>query len=74
MADQPPFKLDPRWRVRRTIIVGTLIYCAIHVSWLTFCAQDTPLRQQIAVALIGLAGAVIGSYVFGAVWDDKGRQ
>lgn len=73
MADQPP-KLDPRWRVRRSIVIATLLYCAAHISYFSFFAQDTSLRQQIAVALIGLAGATIGSYVFGAVWDDKGRR
>ena len=31
------------------------------------------LAQQIALGLIGLAGATVGAYVFGAVWDDKGK-
>jgi DMSO reductase anchor subunit len=64
-------KLDPRWRVRRRVVVATLLYCAALVLWLAAFAADTPLRQQIAIALVGLAGATIGSYVFGAVWDDK---
>lgn len=59
------------WKLRRRVIFGTLAYCALHVSYLTFWAGDTVLRQQIAIALTGLAAATVGSYVFGAVYDDR---
>jgi hypothetical protein len=72
MTDPALRPLD-RWRHRRRIVYGTLIYCALHVSGLAIIGTDTPLRQQIALGLIALAGGTIGSYVFGAVWDDKGR-
>lgn len=58
------------WKIRRRIIYGTLLYCAGVVLYLVVWGSDTALHQQIALALVGLAGAVIGSYVFGAVWDD----
>lgn len=67
------------WKLRRRVVFGTLFYCAAMVTYLVIWGKDTSLNAQIGVALIGLAVMVIGSYVFGAVWDDKnirngGRQ
>ena len=60
----------PSWKIRRTIIVVTLFFCALVILWLAFAGHDTSVNQSIASGLILLAGAVIGSYVFGAAWDD----
>jgi len=32
------------------------------------------MTTQVVLALIALAGGVIGSYVFGATWDDKNAR
>ena len=61
------------WFLRRRIIIGTLIYCAVSVAYLMTFAADTVVNGQLAVALTGLAGAVIGSYVFGAVYEDRAK-
>lgn len=61
----------PSWRIRRRIIVGTLLYCAAMVLYLAVWGDSTSLAEAIATGLILLAGSVIGSYVFGAVWDDR---
>ncbi|WP_018183972.1 hypothetical protein [Kaistia granuli] len=68
MADTFP---KPSWRVRRAIIIGTLIFCAGEILYLTVWGQDTDLAETIANGLILLAASVIGAYVFGAVWDDR---
>jgi hypothetical protein len=68
MADAFP---KPSWRVRRAIIIGTLIFCAAEILYLTVWGQDTDLAETIANGLILLAASVIGAYVFGAVWDDR---
>lgn len=60
-----------RWKIRRRVVYGTLAYCAGNVQYLIAWGADTAVNQQIAVALTGLAGAVIGAYVFGAAWDDR---
>ena len=36
-----------------------------------FYGSDTKLHEAIVSSAFLLAGGVIGSYVFGAVWDDK---
>ena len=71
MTDAPT--LDG-WKKRRRIIHATLVFCAVHVSWLTFGAADTVLHQQLAYALVGLAVTTIGFYVGGAVWDDHNAR
>ena len=61
----------PSWKVRRRIVVATLLFCAGEILYLTGWAESTDLAQTIANGVLILAGSVIGSYVFGAVWDDR---
>lgn len=67
MADGRPGS----WKNRRRVIFSALIYIAIAIGYLIFRGEDTGLHQDIASGLILLAGGIIGSYVFGAVWDDS---
>lgn len=60
----------PSWRVRRRIILATLLFCGGEVAYLTIWGSDTNLHSAIANGCLILAGSVIGSYVFGAAWDD----
>lgn len=67
---------EPRqgsWRMRRRIIICTLIFCALEAGYITIFGTDTRLNETIVNAAYLLAGTVIGSYVFGAVMDDKNR-
>lgn len=60
----------PSWRIRRRIIILTLLFCAGEVVYLTGWGRDTGLHEAMANGAWFLAGAVIGAYVFGASWDD----
>lgn len=62
------------WRRRRRVIYATLAFCALNVAYLNVAGTDTALHQQLGMGLIILAGSVIGSYVFGAVWDDHNAR
>lgn len=61
----------PSWRVRRRIIITTLLFCAGETIYLTGWGADTNLHSTIANGVLILAGSVIGAYVFGAAWDDR---
>jgi len=61
----------PSWKHRRRVVFGALIFCALAITWLMIRGEDIRLHETIAVGLIGLAVSVIGSYVFGAAWDDR---
>lgn len=70
MSDAPAKPIPNDWRRRRRVIHAVLIYCAGAVAYLVIFGTDTALHQQIGLALIGLAATTVGSYVFGATWDD----
>lgn len=61
----------PSWKIRRRIIHATLIFCAFCVLWIMVRGDDRAVNEVIVMCAFGLAFAVIGSYIFGAVWDDK---
>jgi len=60
-----------RWQFRRTVIVMSLVFCATIITFMTLYGEDTRLNETIAMGTFGLAISIIGSAVFGAVWDDK---
>ena len=62
------------WKRRRRIIHATLIYCGAAIPALTVWNPESNLTHQTILALISLAGAVIGSYLLGAVWDDSNAR
>jgi hypothetical protein len=53
---------------------ATLVWCALLVTYLAIWGRPTSLSEAIATNLLLLMGGVIGSYVFGAVWDDASRR
>jgi len=61
------------WAIRRRIIILTLIFCAGVVTYLTLKGTDTRTAETIVQSAFALAGAVIGSYVFGACWEDRSK-
>ena len=69
----------PSWKNRRRVIFCSLVFCAlVWVYVLGSPLLNITLMEKIAeVALTMsafLAGSVIGSYVFGAVWSDVGMK
>jgi len=60
---------SPDWAVRRRIIILVLLWCAGIVTYLAIWGRPIALSDTIAMNLILLMGAIIGSYVFGAVWE-----
>lgn len=61
------------WTIRRRIIIGTLLWCVALVTYLAVFGRPVSLSETIANGCLLLMASVIGSYVFGAVWDDKGQ-
>ena len=62
----------PKWQMRRRIILSTLLFCAATVGYsLAFSEGDSRVAETAVMSSFALAATVIGSYVFGAVWDNK---
>jgi hypothetical protein len=64
-------KADPDWAVRRRIIILVLIWGAGVVTYLAVWGRPIALSDTIAMNLIFMMGGIIGSYVFGAVWEKN---
>lgn len=61
----------PPWTVRRRLVIATLMFCAFCITWIMIRGDSRPVNEVIVMCSFGLAFSVLGSYIFGAVWDDK---
>lgn len=61
----------PSWKIRRRLIVAVLIFCAFCVTYIMVWGDDRSIHEMIILSAFGTAVSVLGSYVFGAVWDDN---
>ncbi|MGV2130885.1 hypothetical protein ACQZ4Q_01580 [Agrobacterium vitis] len=64
-------KASPDWAVRRRIIILLLIWGAGIVTYLSIWGRPIALSDAIATNLILFMGGIVGSYVFGAVWETN---
>jgi hypothetical protein len=62
------------WTKRRRVMHWALAYIGAHLAWLQLVSQHDAFDTQIAMALVAGGFGIIGSYVFGAVWDDKNKR
>lgn len=58
------------WKIRRKIIIFTLMFCAFCVSYIMFQAVELAIFHTIVTGCFTLAGSIIGAYVFGATYQD----
>ncbi|WP_207106121.1 hypothetical protein [Rhizobium sp. CFBP 13717] len=64
-------KASAEWAVRRRIIIIALIWSGGLVTYLAIWGRPIALSDTVAMNLILLIGGIIGSYVFGAVWEKN---
>lgn len=64
----------PPWRLRRKIIMSALFFNAFVILMCLFREMPESVAETAISSAFYSAGMLIGSYVFGAVWDDKGSQ
>jgi hypothetical protein len=64
--------MRPSWKIRRRVVVATIGFCMGCIVYLMVRGEaDSRLHETIAMGVIGLFISTVGSYVFGAAWDDK---
>lgn len=59
------------WRVRRRIVILVLLWCAGMVTYLSVWGRPISLSEATVNGVLLLMASTLGSYVFGAVWDNK---
>ncbi|QHJ77395.1 MAG: hypothetical protein [Caudoviricetes sp.] len=62
--------MKPSWSVRRRLIIAVLTFCAFCITYVMVWGDDRSVHEMIIISAFGTAASVLGSYVFGAVWDD----
>ena len=64
--------MRPSWKIRRRVVIATIGFCMGCIVYLMVKGEaDSRLHETIAMGVIGLFVSTVGSYVFGAAWDDK---
>lgn len=64
--------MRPSWKIRRRVVIATIGFCMGCIVYLMVKGEaDSRLHETIAMGVIGLFISTVGSYVFGAAWDDK---
>ena len=62
------------WKVRRGFMFVTVAFCMAVILLGLLVKPEAPVSGTAITMSFGTITAVLGSYVFGAVWDDKGRK
>jgi hypothetical protein len=52
----------------------TVAFCMAVILLALLARPEAPVSGTAITMSFGTITAVLGSYVFGAVWDDKGRK
>jgi len=62
------------WSMRRKIIINALLFNGFVIIVCLFRDIPESVAETAISSAFYSAGMLIGSYVFGAVWEDKGNQ
>ncbi|MDF2620744.1 MAG: hypothetical protein K0S00_3403 [Xanthobacteraceae bacterium] len=62
------------WNIRRRYVLATMLFCGGLIAYLAVFGADTELNRVIVTNLSLVAGGTLGSYIFGATWDDKNQR
>lgn len=62
------------WPRRRRWMIVMLTWLMANAQYLIIWGKDNALHQNALVTILGAIVAIIGSYVFGATWDDREKR
>lgn len=65
----PPYS----WKFRRTFMFAVSGFAAALMMVALLVKPDAAISSNIIIGGFALLGSIVGTYVFGAVWDDKNR-
>ena len=62
------------WKIRRTFMFLIAAFCCLMITLALLVVREGPVAETVVTMGFTTLIGIIGSYVFGATWDDKGRQ
>ena len=60
----------PSWKLRRRAVFGSLLFAGAIIVYVLARWDDTSLAQTAVLGAFGLIGAIVASYIGGAVYED----
>ncbi len=60
----------PSWKLRRRAVFGSLIFAMLIILYVLIRWDDTSLAETTVLGAFGLIGAIVASYIGGAVYED----
>lgn len=64
----PEFR--PKWENRRRTLFATLFFCAAIIVYIVGWGEDTRLHETALQFAFITGGGVLGSYIFGACYEE----
>lgn len=62
------------WKYRRRFMWIISVFCMANIAYVLIAKLETaPADTSVTMSFLTLMG-IVGSYVFGAVWDDKNQM
>ena len=62
------------WKIRRGFMFVTHAFCMAVILLALLVKPEAPVSGTAITMSFGTITATLGWYVFGVVWDDKGRK
>lgn len=66
--------IDTSWLYRRTMVFAVVLTGLVALALLTWRAVDAAEVALLSAVWQTLIMAIGGSYIFGAIWDDRNRM
>lgn len=62
------------WKIRRRFMFAVTAFCMAVILLALLVKPDTGVAGTAISFAFGTITGIVGSYVFGAVWDDRSRK
>lgn len=67
---QPALPQGGSWARRRRFMYAVTLFCMAVIFYCVAFAEDTAVTQTALFGSFMVLGGIVGSYVFGATWED----
>lgn len=62
------------WTKRRNFMFLISFFCVLVIAWVLYKDMDSKVAETVVTMSFVTLISIVGSYVFGATWDDKNAR
>lgn len=59
------------WTMRRRFMFVVIAFCMACISWVLYKNLTSEIAETVVTMSFSVITFTMGSYVFGAIWDDQ---